>query len=60
VETRTPDAIEPAELGEGTRNGKAPRRGALPNLIVIGAQKCGTSGLHYYLGLHPEISMSRT
>jgi len=33
--------------------------GALPNLIVIGAQKCGTSGLHYYLGLHPEVSMSR-
>jgi hypothetical protein len=30
----------------------------LPNLVVIGAQKCGTSGLHYYLGLHPEISMS--
>ena len=33
--------------------------GALPNLIVIGAQKCGTSGLHYHLGLHPEISMSK-
>jgi sulfotransferase family protein len=33
--------------------------GALPNLIVIGAQKCGTSGLHYYLSLHPEISMSK-
>jgi hypothetical protein len=32
--------------------------GGLPNLIVIGAQKCGTSGLHYYLGLHPEISVS--
>lgn len=31
----------------------------LPNLVVIGAQKCGTSALHYYLGLHPEISMSR-
>ncbi len=30
----------------------------LPNLIIIGAQKCGTSGLHYYLGLHPEVSMS--
>jgi hypothetical protein len=28
-------------------------------LIVIGAQKCGTSGLHYYLSLHPEISVSR-
>ena len=26
--------------------------------MVIGAQKCGTSGLHYYLGLHPEVSMS--
>jgi hypothetical protein len=34
------------------------RAGALPNLIVIGAQKCGTSGLHHYLGLHPEIAMS--
>jgi len=31
----------------------------LPNLIIIGAQKCGTSGLHYHLGLHPEVSMSR-
>jgi hypothetical protein len=30
----------------------------LPNLVVIGAQKCGTSGLHYYLSLHPEIAMS--
>lgn len=33
--------------------------GALPNVIVIGAQKCGTSTLHYYLGFHPEISASR-
>jgi Sulfotransferase family len=32
--------------------------GALPNLIVIGAQKCGTSALHSYLARHPEISMS--
>jgi hypothetical protein len=40
-------------------NGATSSRGALPNLIVIGAQKCGTSGLHYYLGLHPEVSMSR-
>ena len=27
--------------------------------MVVGAQKCGTGSLHYYLGLHPEISMSR-
>jgi hypothetical protein len=44
--------------GPAKENGAA--GGALPNLIVIGAQKCGTSALHYYLGLHPEISMSRT
>jgi hypothetical protein len=33
--------------------------GALPNLVVIGAQKCGTSALHTYLALHPEVSMSQ-
>jgi Sulfotransferase family len=33
--------------------------GALPNLLVIGAMKSGTSSLHYYLGLHPEIQMSQ-
>jgi hypothetical protein len=32
--------------------------GALPNLLVIGAPKCGTTSLHYYLGLHPEVYMS--
>lgn len=30
----------------------------LPNLIIIGAVKCGTTSLHYYLSLHPEIAMS--
>lgn len=30
----------------------------LPNLIVIGAMKCGTSSLHRYLDLHPQIAMS--
>ena len=30
----------------------------LPNLIIIGAMKAGTTSLHYYLDLHPEISMS--
>ena len=30
----------------------------LPNLIVIGAQKCGTTSLHHYLDLHPEIAMA--
>ncbi|MEA5553505.1 sulfotransferase [Anabaena cylindrica UHCC 0172] len=30
----------------------------LPNLIIIGAMKSGTSSLHNYLNLHPEIQMS--
>ena len=31
----------------------------LPNLIIGGAPKCGTSSLHYYLGLHPDVAKSR-
>jgi hypothetical protein len=42
-----------------TGDGALAEGGALPNLVVIGAQKCGTSGLHYQLRLHPEIWMSR-
>jgi hypothetical protein len=34
--------------------------GVLPNLLIIGAHKCGTTALHHYLSLHPEIFMSRT
>jgi hypothetical protein len=40
--------------------GRAPpsRSGALPTAVVIGGAKCGTSALHYYLDLHPEVSAS--
>jgi hypothetical protein len=31
----------------------------LPNLVVIGAAKCGTTSLHEYLDLHPAVSMSQ-
>jgi hypothetical protein len=34
------------------------QRAALPNLLVIGAAKCGTSALHSYLAGHPDICMS--
>jgi hypothetical protein len=46
-----------AERARGPR----PRRAgaAMPNLVVIGGLKCGTTSLHHYLGLHPEIGMSR-
>lgn len=32
---------------------------SLPNLVVIGAMKAGTTSLHHYLDCHPDISMSR-
>ena len=34
--------------------------GNLPNLIIIGAMKSGTTSLHYYLNLHPDICMCRS
>ena len=30
----------------------------LPDFLVIGAARCGTTSLHYYLDQHPEICMS--
>jgi Sulfotransferase domain len=30
----------------------------LPNLVTIGAMKCGTTSLHEYLSYHPQIFMS--
>jgi hypothetical protein len=31
---------------------------SLPNFLIVGAAKCGTSSLHGYLASHPEIQMS--
>jgi Sulfotransferase domain len=44
---------------ERRRARRSHRAGAMPNLIVIGGLKCGTTSLHHYLNLHPEIAMSR-
>ncbi len=30
----------------------------LPNFLIIGAAKAGTTALHYYLKQHPQICMS--
>ncbi len=32
--------------------------GALPAVVVVGGMKCGTTALHRYLDLHPDIAMS--
>ncbi|MEZ0579779.1 sulfotransferase [Nocardioides sp. MH1] len=37
----------------------APDPSRLPNLVVVGAAKAGSTSLHNYLALHPAISMSR-
>ena len=53
-------AHERFAAGEAART--AARRaagGALPNLVVVGGLKCGTTSLHHYLNLHPEVEMSR-
>lgn len=31
----------------------------LPNVVIIGASKAGTTSMHSYLGLHPDIALSR-
>ncbi len=31
----------------------------LPDFVIIGATKAATTSLHYYLNLHPQISMSK-
>lgn len=45
------------------RNRRLPRRkgryDTLPNFMIIGGLKCGTTSIHHYLGLHPEIHMSK-
>lgn len=40
------------------RRGPAQRFPALPNLLIIGAGKCGTTSLHGYIGEHPQAHMS--
>lgn len=45
--------------GKMTAIAKKERQGRLPDFIVIGAAKAGTTSLDLYLGLHPEIHMAK-
>ena len=40
-----------------SRRPELPYAMARPTFLIIGAMKCGTSSLHYYLRQHPEIQM---
>lgn len=35
-----------------------PAKGMLPNVLVIGAQRAGTSSIYRYLGSHPDVAAS--
>jgi Sulfotransferase domain len=48
-----------AERRGARRRMRQQRPGRLPNLVVIGGLKCGTTSLHHYLNLHPAVEMSR-
>lgn len=52
------DAVGSVAVGSANEDSGRSRPGVLPNLIVIGAMKCGTTALHRYLDLHPEVAMS--
>lgn len=52
------DRAQRATAADRAQRTTAARRGALPNLIVIGAMKCGTTALHDLLDRHPQVAMS--
>lgn len=54
---RARERFDSVRRARGVRGGTSD--GALPNLIVIGGLKCGTTSVHHYLNLHPQIAMSR-
>ncbi len=47
-----------ADRNRSSRRRRKPHA-AMPNLIIIGGLKCGTTSIHHYLGLHPAIQMSK-
>lgn len=49
---------DPGEGSLGLPSGITGRRPVLPNLLIIGAQKCATTSLHLYLASYPEVWMS--
>lgn len=46
-----------APLLPGRRSGRAEGAGRLPDFLIIGAQKCGTSSLFRYLGKSPYVEL---
>ncbi|MGF1607964.1 MAG: sulfotransferase [Kiloniellales bacterium] len=53
--TRT---MPPQDLGVPDQEPLIAEAGQLPNFLIIGAARSGTTTLHYVLGQHPQIYMS--
>jgi hypothetical protein len=53
-----PVATANADPGSRTSPGSRSGEGKLPNFIVIGAMKAGTTSLFHYLQSHPQVYMS--
>jgi hypothetical protein len=53
-------ARERASRCEGATGGGEPVTGALPDFVIIGAQKCGTSSLYHLLTRHPHVERAAT
>lgn len=57
---RAPNQVRRArqELVLGVRRLARPSSGGLPDFLILGAQRSGTTSLYNYLALHPEIARS--
>ena len=51
-------AAERKVVREELSVGRAPATGGLPDFLIIGAQKCGTTFLYDLLSLHPDVEPS--
>jgi hypothetical protein len=52
------DASAPISCKNDARTRVLACAAMLPNLVIIGAAKCGTTSLHGYLSQHPQVSMA--
>lgn len=50
--------LEPMKRSMNSSKNIVVNQRLLPNLVIIGAMKCGTLSLHEYLNLHPQIAMT--
>jgi hypothetical protein len=45
-------------MNSSLKGSRAAKQVILPNFLIVGAPKCGTTSLYHYLNQHPEVHMS--